>query len=82
LEDLNDADYKSVKKSKATGKITYNENIEKHLRAWEKYKNDIIGIKVLDPACGSGAFLNEVFDYLLKEGQRADNEIDRLRGES
>ena len=32
-------------------------------------------IKVLDPACGSGAFLNEVFDYLYYEGQIVNNKL-------
>ena len=38
------------------------------------------GIKVIDPACGSGAFLNEVFDYLYREGQTVNNELAMLKG--
>lgn len=37
-----------------------------YLEYWERIKN----IKILDPACGSGAFLVKVFDFLLAEHQR------------
>ena len=35
---------------------------------------------MLDPACGSGAFLNEVFDCLYREGQTINYELTRLSG--
>ncbi len=34
---------------------------------WEAYKKILTGIKVIDPACGSGAFLVEAFNYLWQE---------------
>jgi type I restriction-modification system DNA methylase subunit len=37
-----------------------------------------LNIKVLDPACGSGAFLNEAFDYLHSECLAANSELERL----
>ena len=40
--------------------------------AYGKYLEFLQDIKVLDPACGSGAFLVYVFDYLLAENQRVD----------
>jgi type II restriction/modification system DNA methylase subunit YeeA len=54
---------------------------EKEDECLKKYKNDEIkgyqayqqilqNIKVLDPACGSGAFLVRVFDVLLEENKR------------
>lgn len=79
---LTDDDFASIK---VTGKrkIKYerNKNIAAHISAWEAYKAALSKIKVLDPACGSGAFLNEVFDYLKKEGQTINNELARLTGE-
>ena len=36
----------------------------------EEYKNALSSIKVLDPACGSGAFLVEVLDFLLHEWKK------------
>ncbi len=43
------------------------EKIKLHLAFWESYRAKLRSIKVLDPACGSGAFLNQVFDYLWQE---------------
>ena len=40
--------------------------------AYLAYQSVLQKIKVLDPACGSGAFLVGVFDYLLNENQRVD----------
>lgn len=46
-------------------------NYEKRsLLAYTEYQSYLQNIKVLDPACGSGAFLVKVFDYLLKENER------------
>jgi type I restriction-modification system DNA methylase subunit len=46
---------------------TPNEKIKLHIAFWESYREQLRKIKVLDPACGSGAFLTQVFDYLWKE---------------
>jgi len=47
------------------------ENYEKReKKAYEKYQIFVENVKVLDPACGSGAFLVYVFDYLLSENKR------------
>jgi type II restriction/modification system DNA methylase subunit YeeA len=35
-----------------------------------EYQKVLSEVKVLDPACGSGAFLVKVFDYLLEENVR------------
>ncbi|WP_139319465.1 Eco57I restriction-modification methylase domain-containing protein [Gordonia sp. CNJ-863] len=39
-------------------------------KAYLQYQYVLQTIKVIDPACGSGAFLVNVFDYLLAENQR------------
>jgi len=75
---LTDSDYGSIKTNRK-GQILFNKNIEKHIKAWEAYKKALSNIKVLDPACGSGAFLNEVFDYLQNEGVRINNELAKLQ---
>ncbi len=56
---------------------TYN---KKMVEAYTEYRNLILNIKVLDPACGSGAFLVKVFDYLLAENKRISNIIGSLVG--
>ncbi len=33
----------------------------------DRYREWLLGITICDPACGSGAFLNEALDYLIKE---------------
>ncbi|MCL1894113.1 MAG: BREX-1 system adenine-specific DNA-methyltransferase PglX [Holophagaceae bacterium] len=76
LPSLTTADFSSIKNVK--GKISYSQNIAKHVRAWEIYRDFIYSIKVLDPACGSGAFLNEVFDYLSAEGRAIQHELEKL----
>ena len=55
--------------------------VNKHIEFWEAYKESLSNIKVLDPACGSGAFLNEVFDYLKTAGEAVNTELAILKGE-
>jgi type I restriction-modification system DNA methylase subunit len=45
--------------------------VELHKAFWEVYTEKLRSIRVLDPACGSGAFLNEAFDFLVAEGNYA-----------
>jgi hypothetical protein len=50
------------------------------LAQWEAYRAILLNIKVIDPACGSGAFLNQVFDYLYREWtQILKPEMNRLQ---
>jgi hypothetical protein len=83
LSDLTDEDFNSVqyyKDKKKSGIIkSSNQNIKDHLKFWLSYKEKVSNIKILDPACGSGAFLNQAFDFLYKEGQHVNEEIARLQ---
>jgi hypothetical protein len=38
----------------------------------QTYRNWLLTIRVLDPACGSGAFLNQVLTFFIKEHQKTD----------
>jgi len=49
---------KSGKLSKK-GKLLY--------KKLEDYKDWLMSLKIVDPACGSGAFLNQALNYLIKE---------------
>lgn len=60
-------------------KLDYNKKIDLHIKFWEAYRNRLSQIKVLDPACGSGAFLNQVFDFLHNEGESVNNELAKLK---
>ncbi|MFT4967300.1 MAG: hypothetical protein ACI9CD_000299, partial [Candidatus Deianiraeaceae bacterium] len=51
------------------------EKAQKHLEFWKFYAEKLTGIKVVDPACGSGAFLVEVFNFLEREWQTVNQKI-------
>ncbi len=83
LKPLTDADYDSIKVSnrgRHKGQVKFNKNVQAHVEFWEAYKERLTSVKVVDPACGSGAFLTEVFDYLLKEGRSVNNLLADLHG--
>ncbi|MFH0865879.1 MAG: DNA methyltransferase [Bacteroidota bacterium] len=83
LPELTEEDYKSIKhekkKSRETGRLVEvlkcNDNVHAHIVFWEAYREKLRHIKVLDPACGSGAFLNQVFDFLYNEGQEVNVQL-------
>jgi len=80
LAELSTEDFDSIKYYKKTGAIkSSNRNIKAHLEFWLAYKEKLSSVKVLDPACGSGAFLNQAFDYLYKEGQHVNEQIANLQ---
>lgn len=78
LSKLTNKDLSSIKITKR-GKLKVNKNVEENIKFWEKYREILSNIKVLDPACGSGAFLIQAFDFLYKEGQMVNDEIAKLR---
>lgn len=53
---------------------------EKHLTFWREYRSKVLNIKVIDPACGSGAFLIAAYDYLKKELDEINDRIADLKG--
>ncbi len=53
---------------------------KQHLKFYNDYEKKLKEIKVLDPACGSGAFLNQAFDYLLEEHNWLNKQRDLLKG--
>ena len=54
-----------------TGNLAHDAIVNLHISFWEKYAEKLKSIRVLDPACGSGAFLNQAFDFLASEGNYA-----------
>jgi hypothetical protein len=69
LRDAEDAIRKNHGLSGRLGEKGYE---ERERKAYLEYQHVLQNIKVCDPACGSGAFLVHVFDYLLAENQRVD----------
>ncbi len=41
----------------------------------EKYKDWLFNLKILDPACGSGAFLNQALEYLIIEHKKLQDDL-------
>jgi hypothetical protein len=48
------------------------------LAMWLEYQDVLRHIKVLDPACGSGAFLVAAFDFLMREYRRVNEQVGSL----
>ncbi len=51
------------------------------IRFWEQWQEELTTIKILDPACGSGAFLLEAFDQLHAAYERSNEHLEELRGQ-
>ena len=45
---------------------------------WEDYRDVLFKTRVIDPACGSGAFLIAAFDYLYREYERVNEALAAL----
>jgi hypothetical protein len=50
------------------------------VRFWESWQDELVSIRILDPACGSGAFLIEAFDHLYAAYQASNDRLEELRG--
>ncbi len=57
----------------------FQEYQQKQIEKWEKYANVLKNIKILDPACGSGAFLTQAFDFLFKENLIVIDVLNKLK---
>ncbi len=65
---------------KKGGKIS--EKGKKLFKTLNDYKDWLLTLKILDPACGSGAFLNQTLDFLIAEHKLADDLIAELTGDA
>jgi len=49
------------------------------IKFWKAYRDQVLQkTRVIDPACGSGAFLIAAFDYLMQQYERVDRELNAL----
>ncbi len=72
-----------VDKEYAKGRRNRNKKIVKNLdEKLSKYRDWLLSLTILDPACGSGAFLNQTLDFLIKEHQKVDELRAQLLGGS
>ncbi len=58
------------------------ERVEQYVAALNHYANELANIKVVDPACGSGAFLIQALDRLVNERRWLSAENERVLGDS
>jgi hypothetical protein len=50
------------------------------IQFWESWQDELTTIRILDPACGSGAFLIQAFDQLFAEYRVSIEHLNELRG--
>jgi hypothetical protein len=50
------------------------------VKFWESWQDELGSVRLLDPACGSGAFLIEAFDQLHAAYQASNDRLQELRG--
>lgn len=74
IEDLEPEDRHDVSKIKSNR--TRRLNLQ--LTFWENYMKELHLIKIMDPACGSGAFLNKLFELLSHEKKLAESMIKNI----
>lgn len=71
--------YLSEKEDECLEKVEKRWWYKTELEAYQAYQQILQNIKVVDPACGSGAFLVKVFDRLLQEHERVWEIISRIK---
>ncbi|MCB1189396.1 MAG: N-6 DNA methylase [Leptospiraceae bacterium] len=62
------------------GKRQTHSFVQEYLSLLDIYSKRLDDIKVIDPACGSGAFLIQAFQFLLKERQWIADARERIEG--
>lgn len=56
------------------------ENQKREIEFWESYRDEVlVKTRVIDPACGSGAFLIAAFDYFVSQYQRVNDNLRFLK---
>ena len=80
LPELTEKDFEIKYSSKKSDERIYSKNYKKHIEFWTKYREAVKNIKIVDPACGSRAFLITAFEYLLNYNNYLDDKIFDLTG--
>jgi Eco57I restriction-modification methylase/TaqI-like C-terminal specificity domain len=59
---------------------TYNKSsvVWKYIQGFLKYEKALSSLKIVDPACGSGAFLIQSLEFLLEEHKRIGDDYNRF----
>ncbi len=67
---------------KDDGSISWKKGKQTELKFWDAWQATLKTIKIVDPACGSGAFLVAAFDVLHAEYQRINDKIADITGQA
>ncbi len=73
--EINEDDYITDKKRQKKTRKTLNDKLT-------EYRNWLLQLTICDPACGSGAFLNQALDFLIKEHRYIDELHGKIFGDS
>ncbi|MFT4589680.1 MAG: hypothetical protein ACI9VS_002455 [Candidatus Binatia bacterium] len=71
LEDPNAYDLDALNKPQRAALIKF----------WATWQTELAAVRILDPACGSGAFLIEAFDQLYSSFEISNARLEELRGQ-
>ncbi|MDC1449115.1 BREX-1 system adenine-specific DNA-methyltransferase PglX, partial [Flavobacteriaceae bacterium] len=74
--DIQEAEYEIERKGRQKA------TLKKLTQKLEDYRKWLLQITICDPACGSGAFLNQVLEFLIKEHQNIDELQAKLFGDA
>lgn len=77
---LTEDDFKEYGKKLGNNRIKRKTNVEIHIDFYQKLQDAFRNIKILDPACGSGAFLNASYDYLHIVSMEINRMLENLSG--
>jgi len=78
-KELGEESLPSFEKLEQVSDKTKKEYRKKLVDFYTAYEERLRQIKVLDPACGSGAFLNQAFDFLFSEYRWIHEQLSRVR---
>ncbi|MBY5959488.1 Eco57I restriction-modification methylase domain-containing protein [Membranicola marinus] len=72
--DIQEAEYEKERKGRKK------ETIHSLIDKLDTYRNWLLDLKICDPACGSGAFLNQALEFLITEHEYIDELQNKLLG--
>lgn len=70
----------AAKKAKPDDEVIAWKSARAERQAWAEYRSRLTGLRIVDPACGSGVFLIMAFDFLKAELQQVNTKLAELEG--
>lgn len=79
LQEISDKLLPNFGKTQADGEIRWKNSRTAEADYWSNYLDRLTSLRILDPACGSGAFLIAAFNFLNGEQKRVRDRLSELR---